>query len=146
MTNSESITLAPSSDLFVYFAQDYDGDYYTPNASATVGDISDFEVMDTIAIGDILAYDMENLFSSDRERIYGFKVMNNQNSTMSINWTLKTGEGDINSDKSTTLASNKSVLVYSYYNYTSDGAYKVYATSTDDMVSDPTKSISVLVS
>lgn len=138
---STDITLSPKKTVFVYFEYNYtDGDIYSINATASSGEDSDSETM-TIPIGQVIAYDMKLLGSSSRERIFGFKILNNMNESKGINWTLNTGQNVVSANSLTYLNSSKTVFVYVGYNYTASETYTVNATAINGSIADSTRNI-----
>ena len=139
------ITLPPKNSSFVFFEQNYtDGDIYYLNATATSGGDSDSELM-TLTLGDIIAYDLREIYVNGRERVFTFRIMNNMNATKAVNWTFSTGQQVIHASQLTTLQPGNQTLVYFHYNYTAAGNYTVNATAMNGTISDATRALYINV-
>ena len=141
------VTLEPREEVFVYFAENYtDGDIYEVNATAISGNLSDSETM-TIPIGDTITYDLNEIYTNSKERVFAFKIYNNMESEKALSWSLNTGETEITSDYLTYLDPGEEVFVYVHNDYVSGGTYVVNATATNvnDSITDSTKDIVIIV-
>lgn len=142
-TNSNATSLPPKNSTFVYFEHNYtDGDIYDVTATASSGEDSDSETM-TLTLGDIIAYDLEMIYTNGTERVFRFKILNNMDSPQLVNWTFYTDENneEVSADSLLLLQPNKESWVFFDKNYSSSGTYNVSAKAFNVNSTDYTETI-----
>lgn len=105
------------------------------SGAAGVLNISNVEVyyeLPQSAIVSLKISSLSNIYSNGTYKVFEVVVENNGSSAVSnVTWTLGMGDGAlINSTRNASLAVGEKMLVYSDYNYTSEGSYTVTANAS----------------
>jgi len=91
--------------------------------------------VDEVGCDLIFAYNLTELYSQDRNKIFGFKIGVIESSNVS--WSVDMGDGTIiASSYSLDLATFKPAFVFIEHNFTQDGAYSVQVNVTNGTITD----------
>lgn len=137
---NQNMTLQPAESAFVYIEYNYtDRDVYDIVATVSSGNLSDNKTL-TVPVGDLVVYDLDVLYASGNDRVFGFKVLNNGPINITnFNWTIATGASTISSDKMFNLSAGEDMFVYVQYTYSMAGNYTVTASATNTTLTDSTE-------
>lgn len=135
---SQNMTLMPAETAFVYIDHNYtDSDVYIINASATAGNLSDYEEL-TTTIGNLIVRNLSVVYGDATERIFRFEIWNSGIDILThLNWSLDNGENNtINASQLYNLSVNETVFIYFQNIYNYEGNYTINVSAFNEIERD----------
>jgi hypothetical protein len=132
INSTQNMSLDVGKSAFVYVEYNYPLEsQYTVNATVITGNLTDSKTLNLYA-SDLIITNLTELHSSNKDKLYEFKIKNNGSDTINnINWSLDTEETTTYANYLTNLNVSEDIMVFFDYTFSGTGDFVINATAFD---------------